>query len=94
MYPESDPENVAYPKLFTAKCPFRLSRQVLINENENLEVYPESGPENITYPDLFTVKCPFRLLGITRVQKSTVKSSLWGWMGGWGVHGGPIWPTD
>ncbi len=24
VYPESDPENIAYPSLFTVKCPFRI----------------------------------------------------------------------
>ncbi len=43
-----------------------------------LGVYPESDPENIACPSLFTVKCPFRILGITGVQKSTMKSSCGG----------------
>ncbi len=55
------------------------------DENVNLEVYPESDPENIACPNLLTVKCPFRILDITRLQKSTMKSS---WGGG--VHEGPI----
>ncbi len=59
------------------------------NENVNLRVYSESDPENIAYPDLLTVKCPFCILDITRLQKSTMKSSCGG-----GVHEGPIWPTD
>ena len=50
---------------------------VINDENVNLRLHPESDPENIAYPNLFTVKCPFRILGITRVQKSTMKSS-WG----------------
>ena len=45
------------------------------DENVNLGVYPESDPENIAYPNLLTGKCPFRTLDITRVQKSTMKSS-------------------
>ncbi len=48
------------------------------DENVNLGVYPESDPENITYPNLFTPKCSFRIPGITRVQKSIMKSR-WGW---------------
>ncbi len=24
VYPESDPESIAYPSLFTVKCPFRM----------------------------------------------------------------------
>ncbi len=51
---------------------FRCARN---DENVNLGVYPESDPENIAYPSLFPVKCPFRILDITRVQKSTMKSS-------------------
>ncbi len=47
------------------------------DENVNLGVYPESDPENIACPSLFTGKCLFRILNITRVQKSTMKSS-WG----------------
>ncbi len=57
------------------------------DENVNLGVYPESDPENIAYPNVLTVKCPFRILDITRLQKSTMKSSC---MGGGGVHEGPI----
>ncbi len=45
------------------------------DENVILGVYPESDPENIACPSLFTVKCQFRILDITRVQKSTMKSS-------------------
>ncbi len=45
------------------------------DENVNLGVYPENDPENIAYPNLLTIKCPFRILYITRVQKSTMKSS-------------------
>ncbi len=59
-------------------CIFQFARN---DENVNLGVYPESDPENIAYPSLFPVKCPFRILDITRVQKSTIKSSC----GGWGV---------
>ncbi len=47
-------------------------------EYVNLGVYPESDPENIACPSLFTVKCPFRVPDITRVQKSTMKSSCGG----------------
>ena len=43
----------------------------------NLGVYPEIDPENIAYPKLLTVKCPFSILDITKLQKSTMKSS-WG----------------
>ena len=53
----------------------------------NLEVYPERDPEKITYSNLFTVQCPFRILGITKVQKSTMKVS---WEG---VHEKPSRPT-
>ncbi len=58
------------------------------DENVKLGVYPESDPENIACPNLLTVKCSFRILDITRLQKSTMKSSCVG------VHEGPIWPTD
>ncbi len=63
------------------------------DENCNLGVYPQSDPENITYPNLFTVKGPFRILCITRIRKSTMKSSCVCVWGG-GVHEGHIWPTD
>ncbi len=55
------------------------------DENVNLGVYPESNPENIAYPSLFPVKCSFRILDITRVQKSTMKSS-WGRGGARGAY--------
>ncbi len=55
------------------------------DENVNLGVYPESDPENIACPSLFTVKCPFHILDITRVQKSTMKSS-WGGGGARGAY--------
>ncbi len=48
------------------------------DENVSLGVYPESDPENMAYPSLFPVKYPFRILNITRVQKSTMKSSCGG----------------
>ncbi len=61
---------------------FRCARNY---ENVNLGVYPESDPENIACPSLFTVKCPFSILDITRVQKSTMKSS-WGGGGARGAY--------
>ncbi len=60
------------------------------DENVNFGVYPESDPENIACPNLLTVICPFRILDITRLQKSTMKSSCGGWGWGLGVHEGPI----
>ncbi len=62
---------------------FRCARNY---ENVNLGVYPESDRENIACPSLFTViLCPFRILDITRVQKSTMKSS-WGGGGARGAY--------
>ena len=54
------------------------------DENVKLRVYPKTDIENIAYPNLLTVKCPFRivLLDITRLQKSTMKSTCAGRGGG------------
>ncbi len=59
-------------------CIFQIATN---DENVNLGVYPESDPANIAYPNLFIIKCLFHILGLTRAQKSTMKSScvcVWG----------------